>query len=31
MRKFRVGMAIAPLLNAMFANSPITDGRLNAS
>ena len=29
MRKFRVGMAIAPLLNAMFANSPITDGKLN--
>jgi glutamate--cysteine ligase len=29
MRKFRVGMAIAPLLNAMFANSPISDGQLN--
>ena len=29
MRKFRVAMAIAPLLNAMFANSPISDGKLN--
>ena len=29
MRKFRIGMAIAPILNAMFANSPISDGKLN--
>ena len=29
MRKLRVGMAIAPILNAMFANSPISDGKLN--
>lgn len=29
MMKFRVGMGIAPLLNAMFANSSISDGRLN--
>lgn len=29
MRKLRVGMGIAPLLTAMFANSPISDGRLN--
>lgn len=28
MRKMRVGMAIAPLLNALFANSPIADGQL---
>ncbi len=27
--KQRVGMGLAPLLNAMFANSPISDGRLN--
>jgi glutamate--cysteine ligase len=27
--KQRVGMGIAPLLTAMFANSPISDGRLN--
>ncbi|HSQ04069.1 MAG TPA: glutamate-cysteine ligase family protein, partial [Burkholderiales bacterium] len=27
--KMRVGMGIAPLLTAMFANSPISDGRLN--
>ena len=29
MAKMRVGMGIAPLLTAMFANSPISDGRLN--
>jgi len=29
MMKMRVGMGIAPLLTAMFANSPICDGRLN--
>ncbi|HVO25004.1 MAG TPA: glutamate--cysteine ligase [Candidatus Margulisiibacteriota bacterium] len=29
MTKMRVGMGIAPLLTAMFANSPISDGRLN--
>ena len=29
MAKLRVGMGIAPLLTAMFANSPISDGRLN--
>jgi glutamate--cysteine ligase len=29
MMKMRVGMGIAPLLTAMFANSPISDGRLN--
>ena len=29
MTKMRVGMGIAPLLTAMFANSPIHDGRLN--
>jgi glutamate--cysteine ligase len=29
MLKMRVGMGIAPLLTAMFANSPISDGRLN--
>jgi glutamate--cysteine ligase len=27
--KLRVGMGIGPLLTAMFANSPISDGRLN--
>ncbi len=27
--KMRVGMGIGPLLNAMFANSPICDGQLN--
>jgi glutamate--cysteine ligase len=27
--KMRVGMGMAPLLTAMFANSPICDGRLN--
>lgn len=27
MRKMRVGMGIAPIVNAMFANSPIVDGR----
>jgi glutamate--cysteine ligase len=27
--KMRVGMGTSPLLNAMFANSPISDGRLN--
>jgi glutamate--cysteine ligase len=26
MRKVRVGMALAPVLNAMFANSPVSDG-----
>jgi glutamate--cysteine ligase len=29
MAKFRTGMGLAPLLIAMFANSPICDGRLN--
>jgi len=29
MTKLRVGMGIAPLLTAMFANSPLSDGRLN--
>ena len=29
MVKFRTGMGLAPLLIAMFANSPICDGRLN--
>lgn len=29
MMKVRVGMGIAPLLTAMFANSPISDGQLN--
>jgi len=29
MAKLRTGMGIAPLLTAMFANSPICDGRLN--
>lgn len=29
MMKMRVGMGLAPLLNAMFANSPISDGDLN--
>jgi glutamate--cysteine ligase len=29
MLKLRVGMGIAPLVNAMFANSSISDGRLN--
>lgn len=29
MRKLRVGMASAPIVNAMFANSPISEGRLN--
>ena len=29
MMKMRAGMGIAPLLTAMFANSPISDGRLN--
>jgi glutamate--cysteine ligase len=29
MRKLRVGMGIAPLVNAMFANSSISDGGLN--
>jgi len=29
MLKMRVGMGIAPLLTAMFANSPISDGDLN--
>jgi glutamate--cysteine ligase len=29
MRKLRVGMATAPLVNAMFANSCISEGRLN--
>src|SRR6185436_18858809 len=26
MRKLRVGLGIAPLMNAMFANSPVVDG-----
>ncbi len=29
MRKFRVGMALAPLVNAMFANSSIVEGELS--
>jgi glutamate--cysteine ligase len=29
MAKFRAGMGIAPLITAIFANSPITEGRLN--
>ena len=29
MTKLRVGMGVAPLLTAMFANSPLSDGRLN--
>jgi glutamate--cysteine ligase len=29
MRKLRVGLGIAPLLNAMFANSSVSDGDLN--
>ncbi len=29
MTKMRVGMGIAPLLNAMFANSSVSDGELN--
>ena len=29
MEKMRVGMGLAPILTAMFANSPICDGRLN--
>lgn len=29
MTKLRVGMGIAPLLTAMFANSPLSDGALN--
>ena len=29
MMKMRVGMGIAPLLTAMFANSPLCDGELN--
>lgn len=29
MTKLRVGMGLAPLLTAMFANSPLSDGRLN--
>jgi len=29
MRKLRVGMGLVPLLYAMFANSPLTDGGLN--
>lgn len=29
MRKLRVGMAIAPVVNAMFANSSVSEGRLN--
>jgi len=29
MAKFRTGMGLAPLLVAMFANSPISDGQLN--
>lgn len=29
MTKLRVGMGITPILTAMFANSPITDGELN--
>lgn len=29
LKKLRVGMGLAPILNAMFANSPICDGDLN--
>src|SRR5262249_12304092 len=29
MAKVRTGMGLAPLLTAMFANSPLSDGRLN--
>ena len=29
MRKLAVGMGIAPLVNALFANSPLSDGTLN--
>jgi glutamate--cysteine ligase len=29
MRKLRVGMASAPIVNAMFANSSVSEGRLN--
>jgi glutamate--cysteine ligase len=29
MRKIRVSMAIVPIIYAMFANSPLSDGRLN--
>jgi glutamate--cysteine ligase len=29
MTKFRTGMGLAPLVTAIFANSPITEGRLN--
>ncbi len=29
MAKFRTGMGLAPLVTAMFANSPITEGKLN--
>jgi len=29
MRKMRIGMGISPLLTAMFANSPLSDGDLN--
>lgn len=29
MQKFRVGMGLAPLISAMFANSSISEGRLN--
>jgi len=29
MMKFRVGMGLVPILTAMFANSPISDGSLN--
>jgi glutamate--cysteine ligase len=29
MRKLRVGMGIAPVVNALFANSPVSDGDLN--
>ena len=29
MAKFRTGMGLAPLITAIFANSPICDGRLN--
>ena len=29
MMKFRTGMGLAPVLIAMFANSPICDGQVN--
>jgi len=29
MRKMRIGMGVSPLLTAMFANSPLSDGDLN--